>query len=43
VRLQAVRYNAGPGDLLAPGATVALTLADDALAIVADAGMGVSR
>jgi iron(III) transport system ATP-binding protein len=43
VRLQAVRYNAGPGDLLAPGATVALTLAGDALAIVADAGKGVSR
>jgi iron(III) transport system ATP-binding protein len=42
-RLQAVRYNAGPGDLFAPGATVALTLAGDALAIVADASTKAPR
>jgi iron(III) transport system ATP-binding protein len=40
-RLQAVRTNAGPGDLLAPGASVALAFANDALAIVADDAGGV--
>jgi ABC-type Fe3+/spermidine/putrescine transport system ATPase subunit len=32
--LQAVRYNAGPGDLFAEGATVALCLADDAVTLL---------
>lgn len=42
-RLQAVRYNTGTGDAFAPGATVAVALADDALALVADTATGASR
>jgi iron(III) transport system ATP-binding protein len=42
-RLQAVRYNAGPGDLFATGTTVTLALASDALALVADTATGAAR
>ena len=37
-KLQIVRYNAGPGDILAEGATVGLRVVEEAVALLPVAG-----